>query len=184
MKIAIVTTTVRENRNSIKVANWVLENAKNFEDDQVSFELVDLKDFKLPFLGTTPNEEEGIAIKTWKDKMNSFDGFIFVTAEYNRAASGVFKNALDYLNAEIKEKVVSFVGYGGLGAARSIEQLRVTLATTSTATTGIAVNLLINTDFVNMSEFEPKDYQVKALHNVFNESIRWNKALKTMRETK
>lgn len=180
MKIGIVTTTIREGRNGINVANWVLENAKKRNEDNVEYSLVDLKDFNLPIMGMQ-KEEDLTNISNWKSTMGSFDGFIFIQSEYNHAPSGVFKNALDYLNVELKEKVIGFVGYGGIGGGRAIEQIKLTVSTFSAITTGVAVNLLINTDFVNMNEFKPKDYQITALNNLLDETVRWTKAFKTIR---
>lgn len=53
----------------------------------------------------------------------SLEGFVFVTAEYNRAPTGVLKNALDYAYREFNRKPAAYVGYGGVGGARAIEQL-------------------------------------------------------------
>lgn len=183
MKIGIVTTTVREGRASINVANWVLEHAKKNGLEGVEYELVDLKDYQLPFLGQGTEAELAVVGK-WVEKMTSLDGFIFVTAEYNRAPSGVFKNALDYLKAELTEKPVSFVGYGSLGGARSIEQLRQSLATISVPTPGIAVNLLLAIDFENWTVFKPQEHQLPALQSLFVENYNWAKAFKSLRESK
>lgn len=180
MKIGIVTTTVREGRNGIKVANWVLENANKRNDEGMTYELVDLKDYNLPIMGLE-KESDLDNIKNWKNKINEYDGFIFITSEYNHAPSGVFKNALDYLREELKEKVISFVGYGGIGAGRAIEQIKLNVSTFSSVTTGISVNLLINNDFINMTEFKPQDYQIPILNQLLDETIRWTKAFKSIR---
>lgn len=175
MKIAIVTTTIREGRNSIKVANWVLDNAKKY-NDKVLFEIVDLKDYQLPIFGSDLKETDNEVINTWKNKINEYDGYIFITAEYNHSLPGVFKNALDYLKMELKEKVISFVGYGGIGGGRSIEQLKLIVSTFSSITTGISVNFFINTDFINFKELNAKDYHVGALNGLLDETIRWTDA--------
>lgn len=180
MKIGIVTTTVRDGRNGIKVANWVLDIANKRNDEGVSYEIIDLKDYNLPIMGTEEKSDYD-NIKKWKETIKSFDGFIFIQSEYNHAPSGVFKNALDFLNVELKEKVISFVGYGGIGAGRSIEQIKLTVSTFSSVTTGKAVNLLINTDFENMTEFKPKDYQTPALNDLLDETVRWTKAFVNIR---
>ena len=60
----------------------------------------------------------------WAAKVDSLDGFIFVTAKYNRAPTAALKNALDHAYREFKRKPAAYVGYGGVGAARAIEQLR------------------------------------------------------------
>src|SRR5262249_60356279 len=57
-------------------------------------------------------------------KVGEFDAFIFTAAESNRGPTAVLKNALDYAYAEWSNKPVAFVGYGGVGGARAVEQLR------------------------------------------------------------
>lgn len=69
-----------------------------------------------------PSKDE--TAQRWQKKIDSLDGFIVIAAEYNRAPTGVLKNALDYAYNEWNNKPVAFVGYGSAGGARSIEQLR------------------------------------------------------------
>jgi len=55
LKIGVVLGSVREGRNGLAVANWTVEKAKAFSNaEDVQFELVDLADYDLPFLGKTP----------------------------------------------------------------------------------------------------------------------------------
>jgi NAD(P)H-dependent FMN reductase len=80
-KIGVILGSVRPTRNGDKVANWVLEQAKQYGAFDV--ELVDLKDYPLPlfdapasdFWMPTPN---ATAAK-WQAKLSEFDGFIVVT---------------------------------------------------------------------------------------------------------
>lgn len=60
----------------------------------------------------------------WQETIARFDGFIFVTAEYNHSITGVLKNALDQAYKEWVRKPFTAVGYGGVGGARAIEHLR------------------------------------------------------------
>src|SRR5699024_3816952 len=100
LNIGIVIGSVREGRRAEPVANWILDFAQQRGD--ANYELVDLADYPLPFLGAAtdqPDAEEVIA--SWSEKMASFDGYIFVTPEYNHAIGGALKNALlDFLNPE------------------------------------------------------------------------------------
>jgi len=61
----------------------------------------------------------------WSAKIASFDGFVFVTPEYNHGTSAALKNAIDYLFAERHNKAAGFVGYGDLGGIRALAPLRV-----------------------------------------------------------
>jgi NAD(P)H-dependent FMN reductase len=58
--------------------------------------------------------------RTGAATIGAYDGFIVVAPEYNHSASGVLKNAIDYLYAEWNNKVAAFVSYGSLGGARAI----------------------------------------------------------------
>ncbi|MDY0277102.1 MAG: NAD(P)H-dependent oxidoreductase [Acholeplasma sp.] len=180
MKIGIITSTVREGRQGLNVAKWVKDLADK-RNDGTSYEIVDLKTYNLPIFGTNPTEEQGKAIKDFSAKINELDGFVFVTAEYNHAPTGVLKNALDYLKPEFNNKAASFIGYGGVGGARAIEQLRLVLAELGVATTQRNVNLLLAVDFVNFSEFAPKDHQLPMVEELLTQLNNWSKALKTLR---
>ena len=69
-----------------------------------------------------PSQNE--TAQRWQKKVAALDGFIVIAAEYNRGPTAVLKNALDYAYNEWNSKPVAFVGYGGVGGARAIEQLR------------------------------------------------------------
>jgi NAD(P)H-dependent FMN reductase len=125
-KIAVIISSTRPTRFGEKPAKWILEHVKARAD--VDAELVDLRDYPLPlfdapasdFWMPTPNE---VAAK-WQAKLNEFDGYIVVVAEYNRSITGALKNAIDWAYKPFIKKAVAFVGYGSVGGARAIEHLR------------------------------------------------------------
>ncbi len=125
-KIGVIISSTRPTRFGEKPAKWILEHAKARGD--IDAELIDLRDFPLPlfdapasdFWMPTPNE---VAAK-WQAKLNEFDGFIIVTAEYNRSITGALKNAIDWAYKPFMRKAVAYVGYGSVGGARAIEHLR------------------------------------------------------------
>jgi NAD(P)H-dependent FMN reductase len=125
-KIGIIVGSTRPGRFADKPAQWIAERAK--ATGKFDIEIVDLRDYPLPFFDETmspawgPSQAEGA--KAWQDKVASLDGFIITAAEYNRSPTGVLKNALDYAYTEWNNKPVGFVGYGGVGGSRAIEQLR------------------------------------------------------------
>lgn len=85
------------------------------------------------------------------------------------------------MKPEFKDKAVAFVGYGGLGAARSIENLRVVLAEQGLASTQRTVNFSLITDFENMSTFKPAAFHEGELQELLGQLIGWSGALKTLR---
>ena len=60
----------------------------------------------------------------FKNAIVAADAVLFVTPEYNHGPPGSLKNALDFLFKEWCNKSAGFVGYGGTGAARSVDMLR------------------------------------------------------------
>lgn len=185
LKIGIVLGSTRKGRNGEAVAEWIYQFAKKREDG-VSYEWVDLADYDLPFYGSEISIERqhaaDSAIGAWTQKMASFDGYIFVTPEYNHATSGVLKNALDYLNREVNNKACGFVGYGGLGGARAIENLRLIVGELQMADVRNTVTFSLMTDFENMSVFRPADYHEKNVHQMLDQVVTWSKALSVVRE--
>jgi NAD(P)H-dependent FMN reductase len=111
MRIAIVTGSTRPNRNNIAVARWVFELAATRRD--ATFELVDIADYHLPLLDEPLPPALGRYThphtKRWAAKIASFDGYVFVTPEYNHGTSAALKNAIDYLYAEWNHKAAGFV---------------------------------------------------------------------------
>lgn len=178
MKIGIVIGSVREGRNGKQVGDWIYEQALKRTDASVTYELVDLKEYDLPLMGT----KESADIARWSEKMASFDGYVFITAEYNRLVPGAFKNALDYLKPEVQNKAVAFVGYGGFGGLAAIESLRVATSEQQLAGVQAQVNFLLTNDFENMNKLVPKPYHEKSLNNMLDQLLSWSKALKGVRQ--
>jgi NAD(P)H-dependent FMN reductase len=50
--------------------------------------------------------------KKWSAAIASFDGYVFVTPEYNHGTSGALKNAIDFLYSAWDDKAAGFIGYG------------------------------------------------------------------------
>jgi NAD(P)H-dependent FMN reductase len=183
-RIGIILGSTRPNRNGEQVARWVYDLASQRSDAE--FELVDLRDYPLPHLdeplppsmGQYQNEHT----QQWAEKIASFDGFVFVTPEYNHSTSGVLKNAIDYLYAEWNNKAAGFVSYGAVGGARAAEHLRLVAGELQMADVRQQVALSLLTEFENFSVFKPGDYNVAALGTLLDQVISWSDALAPLRE--
>jgi NAD(P)H-dependent FMN reductase len=142
-RIAIVIGSTRPGRYADKAAGWMLKQAQARGD--IEAELLDLRDHKLPFfdekgpLISTPSENPE-ALR-WQKTLASYDGFVFTVAEYNSSVTGVLKNALDQAYKEWGRKPFTAIGYGGAGAARAVEHLRLI---------GIALGMVSTTKTVNI----------------------------------
>jgi NAD(P)H-dependent FMN reductase len=125
-KIGVILSTTRATRFADKAAAWFMQLAAARKD--LEFTIVDLRDHPLPFFDEVasnayvPSKSE--VAQHWQQTVAGFDGFVFITAEYNRSIPAALKNALDYAYPEWNRKPAAFVGYGSVGAARAIEHLR------------------------------------------------------------
>ncbi|MEK3913284.1 NADPH-dependent FMN reductase [Paenibacillus sp. FSL H7-0331] len=184
LKIAIIIGSTRPGRRGEAIARWVHEIAQKRND--AVYELVDIAAFNLP-LYDEPNppvlsrytKPHTLA---WSEAIKSFDGFVFVTPEYNHAIPGALKNAIDYLFNEWKDKAAGIVSYGGgTGGARAAENLRLILGELHVADVRAQVTLSVFTDFENYSILKPAPHQEAAVNTLFDQVIAWSGALKVLR---
>ncbi|GLQ08923.1 FMN reductase [Devosia yakushimensis] len=126
LKIAVIISSTRPTRFGELPAKWIAEKIN--ERPELQAEIVDLRDFNLPFFDEMasnawmPSANDN-AVK-WQNKISEFDGYVFVTAEYNRSITGALKNALDQAYVNWNKKPFGAVGYGSVGGARAVEHLR------------------------------------------------------------
>src|SRR4029079_1143511 len=166
------------------VAKWVYELAKQRADAE--FELVDIQDFNLPLLDEPVPPSMGQYskqhTKTWAAKIDSFDGYVFVTPEYNHGICGSLKNAIDFVYREWNNKAAGFVGYGSAGGARAVEHLRLVMAEVQVATVRNQVALSLFTDFENYTAFKPSAAHEKSFNGMLDQLIPWATALQSLRK--
>lgn len=184
IKIGIVTGSTRPGRRNEAVSHWVLENAAKHRKN-IAFELVDIADYDLPLLdepiAPTFGQYKHEHTKRWAEKIGTFDGYIFVTPEYNHSTSGALKNAIDYLFREWNNKAAGFVSYGSAGGARAVEHLRLIVAEVMLATVRAQVMLSLFTDFEKFSIFTPDARHEPELHVMVDQVVTWATALKSVR---
>lgn len=126
----VIIGSVRPQRIGPDVAAWVIEIGR--EAVPATFELVDLRDWPLPM-----GDEPGIPAhggyeqphtRAWGAKIDSVDGYVFVTPQYNWGYPAALKNAIDHLYAEWRGKPAAIVTYGGHGGGKCAAQLRQVLS--------------------------------------------------------
>lgn len=176
LNIGIILGSTRPGRVSPQVGAYV----KGIADERgdANFEIVDLADFDLPFLGASEGAER---IQAWSDKLNSLDGFVFVVAEYNHSITGVLKNALDLARDEWHNKAAGIVSYGSTGGARAAEHLRGILGELSIADVRNHPTFSLFHDFENFSTFKPADMHKDLVNAMLDQVVSWSGALKTLR---
>jgi NAD(P)H-dependent FMN reductase len=183
LNVAIIVGSTRPGRKAEAVAHWVRDIAAKRRD--ASFEVVDIAAFDLPLLDEAlppmMNQYANPHTKAWAAKIASFDGFVFVTPEYNHSTSGALKNAIDFLFREWNDKAAGFVGYGGSGGTRAVEHLRLIMGELKVADVRAQVALSLHTDFENFSTLKPRPNQEAAVDAMLEDVVAWAQALQTMR---
>jgi NAD(P)H-dependent FMN reductase len=183
LKILVILGSVREGRMAEPVGKWEIEQAASRE--QLDCELVDLKDWDLPFYAF-PNPpaagrySDPLQIR-WAEKIASADGYILICPEYNHGPPAVLKNALDFVYAEWNRKPVTFVDYGGNGAARSIELLTCVSRVLLMAPLVGSVHFMGVWGKVKVGVFTGEDMDLRWTGHLFDELLWWGKALKAAR---
>lgn len=180
-KIGIIVGSTRIGRFAEFPAKWIDEVAGKRDDVEV--EILDLLDYPMHFFGeerTTTAQNE--TAELWKKKLREFDGYVVTVAEYNHGPTAVLKNAIDL--GEFIQKPVGFVGYGGVGGARAVENLRLVFVEMSAASvkTGIHISF---PEYLTVIKGEKKlgDYEHlnEAANNQLDQLVWWANALKTAR---
>ncbi len=183
----VTEAATREGRFGDKVAAWIHEVAS--ERDDLAFEIVDLRDYPLPLFDEAvapiyhPAKNE--VAQRLSATMAELDGYIFITAEYNHAPTGALKNAIDFLYPELGHKPAAFVGYGGVGGARAVEQLRLILIELRAAPLRDAVHIALAELIAMRSEgktFSDFPYLTSSAGAMLNELAWWAKALLAARQ--
>lgn len=186
-RIAIIIGSTRATRFADKPTAWVKGIVSQRTD--ADYEFLDLRDYPMPFFDEVatnayaPTQNE-IALR-WQKKLREFDGYLIITAEYNHAPTAVLKNALDYAYPEWNKKPVGFVGYGSVGAARAIEQLRTIAIELQMAPIRTSVNIQ-GADFFGAwqqgAALEDISHLQPGMTTMLDELTWWTNALKAARD--
>lgn len=119
MKFGIILGSTREGRVSPQVGAYIQEIANQRSEHQ--FEIVDVKAFDLPFMGTA---EPNLA---WNK--NFWIRWLYLhRARIQPRFAASLKNAVDSAREEWFDKAAGIVSYGSGGGIRAAEQLRNVLA--------------------------------------------------------
>lgn len=128
-KILLVPSSVRKNRNADKILALVQAELANFPELDAT--VFDFANKPLPFFDSehttsdpafAPTDEN---VKEWTKAVDEADAVIILAAEYNHTFTAVIKNAIDWITGAVwQNKPVAFIGYGWVGGARAITQLR------------------------------------------------------------
>lgn len=174
MKIGIINGSLRAERKTEPVAKFTAQIAEK-RDGDVSYEYIDLADYNVPLL-TSPvhpmvanKNHENPEVQKWSDTIDTFDGFVFVTPEYNHGVPGGFKNAVDSLGPEWVGKPVAFIGHGSVGGVRAIEQWRQIVSNFSMPFVRAELNFNLFFDWTEDGEFSPAERHEGEMNVLFDQ---------------
>jgi NAD(P)H-dependent FMN reductase len=183
-RVGVILGSTRPGRRGEPVAQWVMERARKRSDAE--FELVDLADYPLPHLDEplppSMGQYQNPHTQDWSATISRFDGYVFITPEYNHGTSGVLKNAIDYLYAEWNNKAMGVVSYGMVGGARAAEHLRLVAGELQMADVRTNVALSMFSDFENFTDLKPGAHQAGVLDTLLSQVIAWSEALAPLRQ--
>lgn len=188
LKVALIVGSTRQNRFADTPVQWLREGAAARSDLQLS--VLDLREHRLPFYDEPMPQAYTGGVYTqpeaeaWRKQIGAFDAFIATVAEYNHGPTAVLKNAFDSAQLEWQRKPIAFVGYGGVGAARAIEQLRGIAIELQMAPIRHEVNIAMEPflgilrDGRALNDYE---YLVQSRNLMFDQLVWWGNALKLAR---
>ncbi|MFA7074262.1 MAG: NAD(P)H-dependent oxidoreductase [Endomicrobiaceae bacterium] len=125
-KIAVIVGSLRKESFNRKTANILIKTAP----DSLNLEILEIKDLSL-YNEDIENNPPASWV-TFRNKLKTFDGVIFVTPEYNRSTPAVIKNAIDIASRPYGQSAwdgkpgavisVSQGNIGGFGANHHLRQ--------------------------------------------------------------
>jgi len=126
--VPVILGSIRRNRESIKVAKFVLRYLK--QATSINAELLDLREMALPMMEERLrfSNDASPAVLEFSAKIRRAESILIVTPEYSGGYPGVLKNALDYLRHEYKRKpfgiiTVSAATTGGILCLNALRQV-------------------------------------------------------------
>lgn len=163
-KIALVISSTRPMRWADKPAAWMLKQMQARPD--LAAEVLDLRDHPLPFFDEPASNaymptQNPDAVR-FQHEVARFDGYVFVVAEYNRAITGALKNAFDWDYVNWGRKPMGAIGYGSVGAARAIENLRTISIEMQMVPVRQAVHIG-GSDFYRVGPYAPQPEPIEAI---------------------
>jgi NAD(P)H-dependent FMN reductase len=188
MRIAIIVGSTRPGRKGTTVGRWVHDQALRRDDvpGKVDVDLLELEDFDLPLLDepTVPSaadrEYEVPETRAWSRTIDEYDGFVFVTPEYNHGVPAAMKNAVDVLGPEWANKAVAFVSYGSDGGVRAVEHWRAVLANLQVSDVRAQVSLQVFEDWED-GEFRPLERREDELATTLDQLVELTEAVRGLR---
>lgn len=182
-KIAIVIGSTRPGRVGAQVGEWVARAASQRTDAE--FTVVDIADANLPVLDepipAAAGKYQQEHTKAWAATIAPYDGYVFVTPEYNHGVPGAMKNAVDYLYNEWVDKAIGFVSYGANDGVRAVEQWRQIVANMRMYDVRAQCSMNVFSEFPD-GTFTPHERREGELKDVLDQVVAAAQACATLRK--
>lgn len=182
--MAILVGSTRPGRKGTQVGEWVKQQVAGRDDAE--FELIELADFDLPLLseptvpGAANRNYEVPQTRAWSEVIDGYDGFVWVTPEYNHGVPAAMKNAFDVLHPEWAHKGVAFVAYGADGGVRAVEHWRTIVANAQMHAARAQVSLSTFDDFSD-GVLAPKQRRSGEIKTVIDQLVALTQACSVLR---
>lgn len=164
--VAVIISSRRQGRFGDKPAQWVLKRLE--QEPDVTVDLIDLRDYDLPHYDSAKppsrrgREYDTDDVRRFAERIDRADAYVILAAEYNHGYTGALKSAMDHTFVEWNRKPITFVGWGAVGGARAIEQLRQVAVEYEMVPLRHAVHILPDVFFPAFQAPEPFDTAVFA----------------------
>ena len=123
--IPVVCGSIRPNRRSLRATQLMVDRVAAAGHET---QLIDLKALALPLYDEEPSSEQHPGVAQLREILGRADASIWQSPEYNHSFTSAVKNAIDYVDEELRRKPVAVAGLGGLsGGMRAIEHLKLVL---------------------------------------------------------
>ncbi|KZS87123.1 NADPH-dependent FMN reductase [Sistotremastrum niveocremeum HHB9708] len=140
-KVALIVGSIRAHSSGAQIATYLTSTSTPsplpsvLASHDISLETISLAELALPPFtedivpqAITPPNYPQPEVSKWSTLVSSFDGFIFLTPQYNWGYPASLKNALDHLFKEWVGKPALIISYGGRGGGKAAAQLKIVTA--------------------------------------------------------
>lgn len=181
--VALLAGTLGEDRESIRVLKFAEKIVKERGWNPV---MIDAAEYQLPMLEEVFRRMKNPdpRLTDIHHKLESADGFLFLTAEYNHSIPSALKNMIDYFWSEYFFKPSGIISYSAsaFGGVRAAEQLKLVLLELKTPPIPTSLPISkVHSSIDNEGNSENGDYERRS--KKFLDEFGWYmEALKTQRE--
>ncbi len=185
-RLVIIIASTRPGRAGLPIGQWFAERARAFGGFEI--DVADLAEIALPMMDE-PNHPRlqqytHDHTKAWSARIEAAEAIALVMPEYNHGYTAPLKNAIDYLVAEWAFKPVGLVSYGGIsGGLRAVQSLKPVLSGLRMIPLTESITIQqFNRFMTDDDRFVPDDTLEQAADTMLAELLRWNLALRPLRE--